>query len=197
MIFHHISELMLATLIHRKAIKKIRFIFYPVQERETNWFFTGCQMPYFMMVLILYINLFKLSWLVWCLFLKNMEPVTKVLETGWPGGQLPRLWIMILGLNATGSGCKAHHCTEPFIITLPSSRYDLNDVQRDVKHQTIIIQYTHLKLNLKRLSSTTADLVLRCLLKRYSIFITVATNTRNPSGHLKNRNISPTWFETI
>ena len=31
------------------------------------------------------------------------------------------------------------HCTEPFIITLPSSRYDLNNVERDVKHQTIII----------------------------------------------------------
>ena len=29
------------------------------------------------------------------------------------------------------------HCTEPFIITLSSSRYDLNDVDRDVKHQII------------------------------------------------------------
>ena len=31
------------------------------------------------------------------------------------------------------------NCTEPFIITLPSSRYDLSDVERDGKHQIIII----------------------------------------------------------
>ena len=29
-------------------------------------------------------------------------------------------------------------CTEHFIITLPSSRYDLDNVKRDVKHQSII-----------------------------------------------------------
>ena len=28
-------------------------------------------------------------------------------------------------------------CTEPIIITLPSCRYDLNNVERDVKHQII------------------------------------------------------------
>ena len=31
------------------------------------------------------------------------------------------------------------HCTEPFIITRSSSRYDLNTVERDVKHQIINI----------------------------------------------------------
>ena len=30
------------------------------------------------------------------------------------------------------------HCTEPFIITLQLSRYDLNNVERGVKHQTVI-----------------------------------------------------------
>ena len=30
--------------------------------------------------------------------------------------------------------CMTLHCTEPFIITLPSSQYDLNNVERDEKH---------------------------------------------------------------
>ena len=30
-------------------------------------------------------------------------------------------------------------CTEPFIITLPLSRYDLNNVERDIKQQNNII----------------------------------------------------------
>ena len=34
--------------------------------------------------------------------------------------------------------CMALHCTEHFIIILPSTRYD-NNVERDVKHLTIII----------------------------------------------------------
>ena len=34
---------------------------------------------------------------------------------------------------------KALRCTEPFIIVIPSSRYVLNNVERDAKHQTIII----------------------------------------------------------
>ena len=33
----------------------------------------------------------------------------------------------------------ALHCTEPFVIICPSSRYDLNNVERDIKHQIIII----------------------------------------------------------
>ena len=32
-------------------------------------------MPHFMTVLILYINLLNLSWIIKCLFLKNMEPL--------------------------------------------------------------------------------------------------------------------------
>ena len=48
----------------------------------------------------------------------------------------------VLGSNPTRN--PAHYymplnCTEPFIITLPSSRYDLSDVERDGKHQIIII----------------------------------------------------------
>ena len=33
--------------------------------------------------------------------------------------------------------CTSFRCREPFIIILPSSRYDLNNVERDVKHQII------------------------------------------------------------
>ena len=36
----------------------------------------------------------------------------------------------------------ALHCTQPFIIILPLSRYDLNNVERDVKHQIILIIVT-------------------------------------------------------
>ena len=52
---------MLATLIQRYS--RNHFIFDPVQERETNWNFTGCQMPYFFIVLIPYICLLNLSWI--------------------------------------------------------------------------------------------------------------------------------------
>ena len=60
-ISYRISELMLAII--------------SFQERETNWNFTGCQMPHFMIVLILYINLLNLSWMIKCLFLRNREPL--------------------------------------------------------------------------------------------------------------------------
>ena len=33
--------------------------------------------------------------------------------------------------------CMALYCTEPFFTTLPSAQYDLNNVGRDVKDQTI------------------------------------------------------------
>ena len=45
------------------------------------------------------------------------------------------------------------HCIEPFIITLSSSRYDLNDVDRDVKHQIInssLYTLLHIKPLLKK-----------------------------------------------
>ena len=35
--------------------------------------------------------------------------------------------------------CMVLHCTEPFIMTLPLSQYDLNDVGRDVGHKIIIV----------------------------------------------------------
>ena len=74
-------QLMLATLIQR--YDKNHFIFGPVQERETNWNFTGCQVPHFIIVLIPYINvlipytnLLNPSWIIKCLFMRNMEPLT-------------------------------------------------------------------------------------------------------------------------
>ena len=35
--------------------------------------------------------------------------------------------------------CTVLLCREPFIVTVPFSQYDLNNVERDVKYQTIII----------------------------------------------------------
>ena len=37
--------------------------------------------------------------------------------------------------------CMGLDCTEPLFITLSGSLYDLNDIERDVKHQTIIITF--------------------------------------------------------
>ena len=52
---------MLPRLIHRYDKKS--FHFYPVQNWETNWNFTGCQMSHCMIVLLPYINLLNLSWI--------------------------------------------------------------------------------------------------------------------------------------
>ena len=38
---------------------------------------------------------------------------------------------------ADSAGLTVHHCTEPFIIILPSSRSDLNTVERDVKTKSV------------------------------------------------------------
>ena len=49
----------------------------------------------------------------------------------------------VLCLNPAGGKIQrmttALHCTEAFIMTLLFSRYDLNNVERDVKHQTIFL----------------------------------------------------------
>ena len=52
-------------------------------------------------------------------------------------------WITGLGIEScwrqnSALECTALQCKEPFIITLPSSRYDLYNVERDVKHQIMI-----------------------------------------------------------
>ena len=41
--------------------------------------------------------------------------------------------------GGTAHGCMALHCTEPFILTLTSSLYNLNNVERELKDQIIII----------------------------------------------------------
>ena len=70
--FYRISELMFAT------IKNIILF----QERETNWYFTGCNVPHFMIIFIPYINLLKLFFfIIKCLFLRNMEPL--IVEIHW------------------------------------------------------------------------------------------------------------------
>ena len=46
-------------------------------------------------------------------------------------------------MNPTGGGMElmtmAFHCTGPFIISLLASPYDLDNVERDVNHQLIIV----------------------------------------------------------
>ena len=60
-------------------------------------------------------------------------------------------------MNSIGGGIYfmtvRRHCTVPFIITLLSSRYDLNNVERDVKHQIIISTLLHMKISLVEVSS--------------------------------------------
>ena len=53
------------------------------------------------------------------------------------------------------------HCTEPFIIILPSSRYDFNSIERDEKHQTIIIPQKNKKIGM--LLEGNADEIASCL----------------------------------
>ena len=76
MIFYRIFELILATLIQRYDQN-----FIPFQERETNWNFTGFQVPHFMIVLIPHINLLNLSYIIKYLFLRTMEPLRAILFT--------------------------------------------------------------------------------------------------------------------
>ena len=68
MTFYRISELLLPISIQR--YDKNHLIFHQVDKRETYRNFTDCQMPHFMIELILY----KISDKK-CLFLRNMEPL--------------------------------------------------------------------------------------------------------------------------
>ena len=43
------------------------------------------------------------------------------------------------GRQNPAQDCTARHCLEPFIITLPLPQKDLCNVEKDLKHQTIII----------------------------------------------------------
>ena len=50
------------------------------------------------------------------------------------GGRIPLMTVVL-------------HFTEPIIITFLSSRYDLDNVEREVKHQPIIIRAQLFKAN--------------------------------------------------
>ena len=81
------------------------------------------------------------------------HPVGQVVGTGVQegGGGAGCKWLALSTLDhkvprlnpAAGRilayDCMALHSTKPFIITLPPSQYDTNNVESDVKHQTIII----------------------------------------------------------
>ena len=51
------------------------FIFLSISRTRDLLKFYSCQVPHFMTVLIPYINLLNLSWIIKCLFLRNMEPL--------------------------------------------------------------------------------------------------------------------------
>ena len=59
--------------------------------------------------------------------------------SGLPSGYHSGLRIMLswvqLHRRQKAHECTVLHCTEPFIITLLSSQYDLNNFERDLKHQ--------------------------------------------------------------
>ena len=57
--FYLFIFIMLQTLIQRYDKNH----FYPIQKRETVWNFKGCQIPHFMALLILYIDLLNLFWI--------------------------------------------------------------------------------------------------------------------------------------
>ena len=69
--FVHISEFILPTFIQNYD-KKNHFVFDPVQKRdqkrETNWNFTACQMPHFMIVVIYQFIKLNLSWIKMSIF---------------------------------------------------------------------------------------------------------------------------------
>ena len=82
-----------STLI-QKYDKKIISFFDPVPERETNWNFTGCQVPHFIIVLIPYINLLNLSWIKKnCLFFEEDGAFKKHFDS------LSYFWINVDFIN--------------------------------------------------------------------------------------------------
>ena len=77
MIFYCISELILATLIQRYDTKSFHF----KNERLTE-ILQAVRVPLFMIVLIPYINLLNLSWIIKCLFLRDMESLMARISLG-------------------------------------------------------------------------------------------------------------------
>ena len=64
------------------------------KKRGTNENFIGCQVPYFIIVLLPYINLLNLSWIKKCLFLRNMKPL-KLICSKTLGGHWKTVQIQI------------------------------------------------------------------------------------------------------
>ena len=73
-----IFYLTLTTLIQRHDKKSFHF----KTEKLYNWNFTGCQVPYFMTVLTLYINLLNLSWIIKCLFFEEQGAFLRLIRAG-------------------------------------------------------------------------------------------------------------------
>ena len=59
-------------------------------------------------------------------------------QGGWRQNYILREVLRWLEENSARY-CATLHCTELFIFTFPLSKYDLNNVEKDVKHQFIII----------------------------------------------------------
>ena len=67
---------MLPTLIQKYDKKIISFLIQFKKERLIE--ILGCQMPHFMIVSILYINLLNLSWIKNVYILRNIEPLISI-----------------------------------------------------------------------------------------------------------------------
>ena len=85
-----------------------------------------------------YFSYFSTKYMLWVL--------TRRRSIWWPNGEHRQFQIMrsrfeSLRRRNLAHNCMALNCTESFIITHPSSWYDLNNVERDVKHKIIIISY--------------------------------------------------------
>ena len=76
--------------------------------------------------------------------------------------------------------CTVLHCSEPIIITFPLSRYDIYNVDRDVKHQTFIIIWL---LGICILHTIVAGYYGSTLVIRESVRLSVRPSVVRPSVH--------------
>ena len=80
------------------------------------------------------------TWLIYCIYPKWLGTLTPEASRRPRGSRGHGFESRCRQTSA--HDCMLLHCTEPFIGNLTSSRYDLNNVERDTKHQIIIIIIT-------------------------------------------------------
>ena len=85
--------------IRKKYNQFVIYIYIYVGDKKSfhfwsNWKFTGCQVPHFMIVFIPYISLLNLSWLIKCLFCLSKFVLDKILITFHQFSKKMRLGIL-------------------------------------------------------------------------------------------------------